>query len=207
MQIQLSRMIFVRVDKLFDVDTVEELITATEKFDELTDDLHVTTPYFDDDVYLTVEGTVPDVDEYSPLCSFISDNYSDDEWFHSVDEYIDYVNTQVEHPLHGTSDEDSAGDLTFDLQRFADDEDQKKVLELRQAFRKVCADAKKEYFALGEAMSRIDEAVAERYSDDGAMKDLNDYCVDVSIPLFGALVKADRLAQLLSKIDSIADKA
>ena len=92
-------------------------------------------------------------------------------------------------------------------QRFADDEDQKKVLELRQAFRKVCADAKKEYFALGEAMSRIDEAVAERYSDDGAMKDLNDYCVDVSIPLFGALVKADRLAQLLSKIDRIADKA
>ena len=128
MKIQLSRIIFVRVEKFVDVDTVEELITATEEFDDLPDDLHVTTPYFDDDVYLTVEGTVPNVDEYSPLCSFISDNYSDDEWFDSVDEYIDYVNTHVEHPLHGTDNEESyedseSGALKFDLQRFADEDD------------------------------------------------------------------------------------
>ena len=130
MKIQLSRMIFVRVEKFVDVDTVEELITATEEFDTLTSDLHVTTPYFDDDIYLTVEGTVSDNDEYSPLYSFISDDYSDDEWFDSVDEYIDYVNTHVEHPLHGTDDEESdedseSGALKFDLQLFADEGDDK----------------------------------------------------------------------------------
>lgn len=109
MKIQLSRIVFVRVEKFVDVDSVEELINATEQFDTLTDDLHVTTPYFDDDIYLTVEGAVPDNDEYSPLYSFISDNYSDDEWFDSVDEYVDYVNAHKEHPLHGT-DPDVADD-------------------------------------------------------------------------------------------------